>query len=143
MNEYENHEYMIKRLIHRMKQPDFRFLHPNIQMNYRQKIQAHEMAVVEQQKRIMAIKDEFIPTEGHLVSCDFYYNPDPNDKSKTKRVRLPSSAIQWLLDRLEKQGQSLEKIESLQPEAQADMAQMVAAMGGQLDGNLIPIDGGA
>ena len=42
VNKYDDHPYHIKMLVNRVKKPDFRFLDPQIQQVFNQKIQIHE-----------------------------------------------------------------------------------------------------
>lgn len=103
-NMYDNHEYLIRKLVNRTRQPDFVFLEPQFQQNYQMAIQTHEQLKVQQEIQLKQAQSEFIPTGGYLVACDFYV-PDKEDPSKLpKRVRIPSEAMQWLLDRLATQG---------------------------------------
>jgi hypothetical protein len=121
--QYDNMPYMIKRLTARMRQADFRTMPPNIQQNYAKAVQQYEQLIVKQQQAIKEANADFIPTDGYLVICDFYV-ADPANPGKTRRARLPFSAIQWLVKRLEAQGASLEQLESMQQGNLASMAQM-------------------
>lgn len=125
-NMYENHEYAVKGLIARMKQPDFQFLHPGIQQNYQKKLQEHEQAIAMQQEKIKQAQSEFIPSSGYAVVCDLYV-PDPTNPKQSKRVRVPSESLTWLLKQLEIQGSSQEAISQLNSQqATADIAQMIS-----------------
>jgi hypothetical protein len=107
----EDHAYALKRLNFRMKQPDFKFLPPQIQMNYQQKMQVHEQIDSFQKMQIQRAEQGFIPTGGYMVACDFYVQ-DPSDPSgvKTRRARLPYQAMEWLIQQLETQGQSQDQL---------------------------------
>lgn len=129
-HQHDNHEYVIKRLINRMKQRDFEMLNPQIQQNYQAKLQEHEQVLAAQQAQIQAAKDGFIPTGGYMVTCDFYIQVDAKDPSKVKRVRLPYEAIQWLIKKLETQGTSFQNLENMHQSAVADIAQMVMSQQG-------------
>jgi hypothetical protein len=99
----ENHKYIIKRLTKRIKQSDFALLHPTIQQMYRQKREMHrELEAIEAMK-LKALQSEFIPASGYEVVCDLYA-PDPANPAKTRRVRIPSESLEWLIKRLEQQG---------------------------------------
>lgn len=128
INMYDNHTYMIKRLTARMRMADFQFLTPEIQQNYAMRLEAHEEAVALQAKQLQAAQAGFIPTGGYLVACDFYVQTDAADPSKTKRVRLPSEALGWLIERLEVQGASLEQLESVND---ANLVQIAQKMGSE------------
>jgi hypothetical protein len=109
---HEDHEYALKMVITRMKQPDFRFLHPYIQSLYEQKKQEHEKLLAEQQQEIMRAQSQFIPSGGFSVAADFYV-PDPKNPQSTKRVRVPSESLQWLLKQLEIQGTTQEALKQM------------------------------
>lgn len=121
LNDFDNHVYMIKRLTSRMKQSDFRLLPANVQENYYAKLKEHELAEAEVQRKLIAAKSEYIPTDGYFVVCDFYV-PDPKDPLKKERVKIPSASLQWLITRLEDQGNSLDSLSQMQPEVQAHLA---------------------
>ena len=130
VNEYDNHVYMIKRLTQRMRQADFEYMDPVIQRNYAARLMEHQRIQAEQVQAIQAAEAGFIPTDGYLVSCDFYVQADPKDPSKVKRVRLPSGALQWLIKKLETQGSTLEQLESINQGNLAQIAQMVGGPDG-------------
>lgn len=133
---YDEHKYMIKRLTARMRQADFQFLPPPVQQNYAERLAAHETIAARQLKQIQQAQSGFIPTGGYLVSCDFYVQVDPADASKVKRVRMPSEALQWLIDKLETQGASLDQLETVNEQNLVDIAQRMggAGNGGTQDG---------
>jgi len=61
-----------------------------------------------------------------MVTCDLYV-PDPtNPKNQAKRVKIPGRALEWTLKRLEEQGATLEKMESMNQAVVAEIAQSVA-----------------
>lgn len=127
VHENDPHPYMIRRLTNRMRQADFQFLDERIKYNYTMRLQAHEQYIAEQAKQIQAAQSGFCPTGGYLVACDFYVQTDPKDPSKTRRVRLPSESLQWLIDKLETQGASLNQLENVN---QANLAQISQMIGG-------------
>lgn len=114
INDHDDHGYMVNRLTARMREPDFKFLDPQIQQNYKDVITIREELLAHQMQQEQALKDGFIPTGGYMVVCDLYM-PDPKDPSKTKRARLPYESMNWLIKRLEAQGMSLEAIDRMQP----------------------------
>lgn len=120
----DNHSYVAKRLAHRMKKRDFDFLTPQIKQNYENLKQQHEQADVEQQKVIQAAKADYIPTGGYMVTLDFYV-PDPKDPTSTRRARLPYESVQWLMQRIEQQGGSLQQLEGMEQSVRADVARMM------------------
>jgi hypothetical protein len=121
INQYDNHPYMIKRLVNRMRQADFKFLDPQIQQMYQQVVMAHEQtqAVLLQQEK--ALQADMIPTGGYLVTLDVYVN-DPVKPGVTKRARLPYESVVWLIKRLESQGTTLASLMSLQDAARGEIA---------------------
>lgn len=123
---YENHEYMIKRLTHRMKQSDFQFLPPQIQQIYQMKMVEHQQMLEEMNAKISAAKSEWIPTSGYLVVCDLYVS-DPDNPTKTRRARVPYDALSWLIKKLEAQGTALDKLEEQSLGVQAQLADMSMA----------------
>jgi hypothetical protein len=138
ISEFDNHIYMIKRLTQRMRQADFQYLEPQIQQNYAMRMQAHQQAQQQQLQQIKMMESQFIPTDGYLVSCDFYVQVDPKDPSKVKRVRLPSGSLQWLIKTLETQGSGLQQLESIN---QGNLAQIAQQMGSQGGGMPLPQQG--
>ena len=121
-NMYEDHKYAIKRLIHRMKQPDFIYLHPQIQQNYQMVLQTHEQLEAEQLRMMKQAQSDFIPATGPLVKADIYVT-DPENPDKTARAKIPMDALSWLIDKLEKQGLSLKDLQKIQQGGQADIAE--------------------
>lgn len=123
---YDDKQYMVKRLVSRTRQADFRFLPPVVQQNYSKMIQQYENAITMEQQQIQAAKDGFIPTGGYMVVCDIYVQ-DPANPANTRRARIPYESIQWLIQRLETQGSSLQQLESMNQGALAQMSQMMVA----------------
>jgi len=116
---YDDNEYYIKKLTHRMKQHDFRFLNPMVQQNYQQFIGIHQ----EQQKqKVEAAKQAqagFIPTGGAMITVNMRM-PDPNGEG-TKQVRLPYNAVMDLIKKLESQGMDLQTLEQMNQGALMEM----------------------
>jgi len=121
IHEYDNHVYMAKRLVARTRQADFEYLPAEIKNNYAMKIEAHQQAEVVRQKQIQAAEAGFIPTDGPSVVVDFYVS-DPLNPGKTRRARLPFNSIQWLIDKLEQQGNPLDSLEQMGNKALQSMA---------------------
>lgn len=130
VNQYDSHPYIIKRLTSRMKKSDFKFLPPQIQKNYQDKVQLHQQMEAANMQAIQRAESGFIPTGGYLVTCDFYVK-DPTDTTgeKTRRARLPYQAVEWLIKNMESQGASLESLEQLGSGAQAGIAQSFLQQG--------------
>lgn len=131
INQYDNHVYCIKRLVQRSRKADFKFLSPQIQQNYQQKILLHQQFEAQNQLVIQRAEQGFIPTGGYLVTCQFYVN-DPADETgqKTRLARVPYQALDWLIKQLEAQGQSQQELGDMNEGAQAQMAGVFTKMGG-------------
>lgn len=147
VHEYDNHVYLVKRLVARMRQADFDTLPEEIRRNYLIKIRMHEEANVQQIAELQAAQNEFIPTGGYMVTVDLYVS-DPKDPAKTRRARLPYEAVQWLINRLEDQGKTLDDLESMNQGAMAQMAGMMlqqkqAATGAEGMSPAMPVRGAA
>jgi hypothetical protein len=120
------------RLTGRMRKSDFKFLDPQVQNNYAAKVGMHQQMQVAQAAAIQRAEQGFIPTSGYLVACDLYVS-DPSDPKgvKTRRVRVNSDALSWLIKQLEAQGTMVEQLDGLPQGAQAQMADQLTAGGGQ------------
>jgi len=121
---YDDHKYCIETLTYRMGQPDFEQLDPRIQELYQRKLTEHEQAQAYTLQEIQRAEAGFIPTGGFLVSCDFY-QADPANPSKTKRVRVPSEALDWLIKQMKLQGTEQEALEQLPQGVLADIGGMM------------------
>lgn len=132
VNEFDDHEYALKRLSGRMKQADYKFLPPQIKQNYQDYKSQHEMILGKQNEAIASAKSEWIPTSGYMVVCDLYVS-DVKDPMKTRRARVPYDALSWLIKKLEVQGSALDKLEQQNPQVQAELAGQ--AMGAQGQGS--------
>lgn len=144
INQYDNHEYMIKKLTFRTRKPDFKMLDPKIQQTYQAKISLHQQFAAQNQLAIQQAEQGFIPTEGALITVDFYVNKPGQDGSpKQEKVKLPYTSIDWLLKRLDAQGQGQEalmsmsqsvlaqtagKLNEMQPQAQPPMGMQPPGM---------------
>lgn len=128
LSQYDNHQYMIKRLVSRMRQADFKFLPPEIQQGYQMQMQAHQQAEVDRLAMIQKAEAGFVPTGGYMVVCDLYVS-DPANPEKTRRARIPYEALKWLIEKLETQGQSLDELEKMNQGAVSQMAQQLLQRG--------------
>lgn len=125
----DDHVYAIKRLKLRTRKPDFKFLSPQIQQAYQMVIQQHEQLEAQRQVTLQRAEQGYIPTGGQLLGCDFFVT-DPANPSKTRRARIPSESINWLVTQLEAQGQGLEQLETMDPGAQEGIAQAMLSQPG-------------
>lgn len=124
---YQDHKYMLRRLASRMSKGDFDYLPVQIKQLYDKKVQAHQQAEAQEIEALKKAQSELIPTGGYMVACDFYIQSNANDPTKTQRVRLPSEAIQWLLDRMNQQGATQDALQQVQQGMLAQLAQRMAA----------------
>lgn len=123
-NRYDNHKYLIKRLIRRMKLRDFELLQPEIKQLYERKLMEHQMLEAQLQQEVLAQQAGYIPSGGYEVVCDLYA-PDPKDPSKTRRLRIPSEALEWLVKRLEQQGTYTVGLTNMNMGGVADIANLM------------------
>lgn len=123
---YDDHKYIIQMLQARMSKSDYEQLPGPVQMLYDHKVQMHEQMEAENVIAIQKAQAGFIPSGGYLVACDFYQG-DPNDPNRTKRVRIPSESISWLIDKLQTQGTEVDQLQHLESGGLADIARMTTA----------------
>lgn len=116
-----DHIYAAQRISARMLESDFNALDPQIQDNYRKKLEEHDFNETENQRKIQAAKADYIPTDGYFVVCD-YYVVNPKDPMKKDRLKIPSKSLEWLVQRLTDQGNSTEKLQQSSPEMQSQYA---------------------
>lgn len=136
-NKHDNHEYIVKRLVHRMKQADFKFLSPQIQQMYDAKLAQHEKAIVIAEREKQAAASGYIPSGGYLISCDFYV-PSADPTKLPKRARVPFEALQWLLKKLEEQGMSQKAIQAMDSGVVQDMNRMGLSQQANPQGQGVP-----
>lgn len=118
-NKYDDPEFVVKRLIARMRNPDFKFLDQQIQQNYQVLVGQYEDILVKQQVALMRAQQGYIPTGGYLVKADFYVQ---TPSGGSKRVELPFESVSWLIKQIEAQGESLEAIAAMNKGQVQDMA---------------------
>lgn len=128
IGQYDNHEYMIKKLSLRMRKPDYKFLEPQIQDNYVQKIALHQEFNARNKLAIQQMEQAFIPTTGALIPVDFYVNaPNSTGGVKQVKVKVPYDALADLLKKMEAQGTSINSLMDAPQGAQAEVANMVTS----------------
>jgi len=128
-SQYGDLEYKIKRLTLRTEKPDFKYLPPNVQQSYQQTINQFSQLEAQKQVQIQRAQQGYIPTGGQLLGCDFFVS-DPANPTRTRRARLPSESVQWLVTQLEAQGQGLEQLENLNSGSQAQIASLMSQQPG-------------
>lgn len=117
--EYDNHSFVIKRLVRRMKQPDFAFMNDQIKAMYSQKVQAHSLFMQRQREALERSQAGFIPMSGGTVAVNMSA-PDP-ETGKNKRIHVPAAAVTWLLKKLSEQGVQAREFLQLPPATLADI----------------------
>lgn len=128
--EDDNHPYMIKKLSQRMRQADFQFLNPQVQRIFVIKKQQHMQLQAVQEQKVIDMKNEYIPTDGPMIAADMYIQgTDPTKEAK--RVRIPQNAVDWLLKKLQAQGQDQQTLESM---STANMAQLAGLLNNRRPG---------
>lgn len=131
MTPYDDNIFYIKKLTHRMKQADFKFLPQPVQQMYAQLLQQHQQEEARKADEIKRAQAGFIPTGGPMVAVDMYVK-DPDPSKQPKRARIDQKSVQWLLEQLGKQGDSLEQMEEMEQSSLAQLAQMMNAQAPQL-----------
>lgn len=126
INQFDDPIYLIKRLVSRMRQADFKLLPPQIQQTYGATLQQYEALQVDQADKLQRAQQGFIPTSGYLVVCDLYVG-DPADPNKSRRARVPYDSLAWLIHQLEAQGKSLSDLENMNQAALGQMSDMLQA----------------
>lgn len=142
-NKYDSAEYLIKRLVARVRQADFSMLDPMIQQNYHRMISLYEEILVQRQREMLAAQAEFIPSGGARIKVDYYIN-DPKNPGRPVRATLPAESIDWLIKRLADQGSSQELLTAMNQGAVAEMASRFNQLEGaglQGSGMLPPVSG--
>lgn len=124
----DNGDYILKRISSRQKQSDYKLLSPQIQMNYDQVVMYYEQIEAQRAMAIKQAQSEFIPSGGALIAVD-YYVPDPNNKTRTIRARVPAESVDWLLKQLESQGSMQAALAQQTTGVQSDLARMLLMNG--------------
>lgn len=126
IGQYDTHPYMIKKLSLRMRKADFKFLSPEIQNNYVQKIALHQEFDAKNKMAIQQMEAGFIPMTGALIPVDFYVDvPNSTGGAKQTKVKIPYDALNHLLKMIEAQGTPLNSLADSPQGAQAQVADMV------------------
>jgi hypothetical protein len=114
----DDNVYIINRLGDRMRQPDFRLLNQYIQGLYMKQRELRGQIISQQKEQIAAQNAGMIPVTGAMIGVDMYVT-DPKDQSKSRRLRVPSDSMAWLVKRLETQGMGMAEINNMTPQDQA------------------------
>jgi hypothetical protein len=116
----DDNAYILGRLSDRMRQPDFRLMNPFIQGLYAKQRQMRSEVLNQQKEQLAAQNQGLIPTTGAMIGVDMYVT-DPKDPAKSRRLRVPSDSMAWLIKRIEEQGVGMADIYKLNPQDQAAM----------------------
>lgn len=131
-------EYVLKQVAKRKKERDFVLLPEQVKAIYDQYEQYHEQKMAEEAAAMKAAQSEFIPTTGAMIACDMYI-PNEDPTKTPKRVRVPYTALDWLVKQLERQGMSMQAIEQMNQAQVSEVAQMLLQGGGQQQGQASPM----
>lgn len=121
ITEFDDPVYMAQRLVARMRQADFVMLPFQSQEMYREALQTYKNMEQDNIMRIQRLQQGLIPTGGYLVTCDFYV-PNPMNPGNTKKLKVPSEALNWMVKQLGLQGTVLDELENANPGLQAQIA---------------------
>lgn len=111
---------MAEALSARMSEPDFQFLNPNIQRLYQLKLEEYDTLLSQQKSEIEQQNAGMIPDKGALIKADFWV-PDPTRKNNSVRMLVPTDSMQWLKERLERQGIMQDQLVGLPLGVQAEI----------------------
>jgi hypothetical protein len=129
----DNYEYYVKKVNSRMKQPDFRFLEPQIQelfVAYKDQLLGLMNEAKEAEVRATS---GFIPDGGALVRADYYITTTGAEgQAKTARAEFPAASLEWLHQKLLDQGAFKGRMNDAVSEK--DMIEMYGAGQGELPG---------
>lgn len=138
ISQSDDSQYVLKQVAKRKKERDFRLLPPQVQQMYMQYEQLHEQKVASEAAAMKAAQDEFVPTQGAMIACDMYI-PQEDPTKTPKRVRVPYSALDWLVKKLEQQGMSMQAMEQMNKAQVAEVAQMLLGQTAQQQGQASPM----
>lgn len=138
VSQSDDSQYVLKQVAKRKKERDFKLLPPQVQQMYMQYEQLHEEKVASEAAAMKAAQDEFVPTQGAMIACDMYI-PQEDPTKTPKRVRVPYSALDWLVKKLEQQGMSMQAMEQMNKAQVAEVAQMLLGQTAQQQGQASPM----
>lgn len=117
--------YISTELNHRMRKPDFKFLHPAIQQAYQQQVAQYQQLYNDNLRQVQLAQQGLVPFDGPTVPVDGMYEvtTGANGQPKTERLQFPQSSLNWLAEKLKTQGAALGDIATLPLGQQAQIAQ--------------------
>jgi hypothetical protein len=120
--QYANLDYLLAALTNRTVQADFPQLPQEIQAGYIQTIQNMEKIKSEQMLQVQQAQMGQIPMDGFLITCNASVDmPDSNGNVKQQRIKLPSGALSWLVQKMQQQGAMAQQTAQLPLGVQADI----------------------
>lgn len=128
----DNSKYILKQVSKRKKERDFNALPPQVQNLYAQYENFHNSKIDEEIKALKSLEAELVPTGGGMIACDMYV-PAEDPTKAPKRVRVPYQALDWLVNTLEQQGMTTDKLEAMN---EAQMTEIAKRFNG--GGNGVP-----
>lgn len=134
VSEVEDFAYKARMTTTRMSKPDFKELPLMVQDLYRRFLQVCEEGAAKAENERLRIEQGVIPTEGALLNTDLYRTV-PNSSGtgqKTERVKLPHSALEWLVESLQKQGVTQQNLAGLPASVQGGIMDRVATAAEQV-----------
>lgn len=118
--EEDDNVYIISRLGDRMRQPDFKYMSDYVKTLYNMQRQKRGMIIEMQRQKIAAQNAGMIPVTGAMIGVDMYVT-DPKDPVKSRRLRVPSDSMAWLIKRIEEQGMGMAEVNNMTPMDQASL----------------------
>jgi hypothetical protein len=128
ISQYDDNVYMMKKLIHRIRKPDYQYLSQEIQATFENYYEFFSDQEVQKQLELQRAQAGFIPTGGYTVKADFYVD----EGGKNTRAEIPYESLKWLMDKLEQQGLSQAALGQLSEQAQRDIAEKINSNAGRL-----------
>ena len=123
----ENHLYMLKQLRARTRQPDYMWgnkISDVTKQMYEGRINQHRQIQMENVIKQQMLNDGFIPTGGDVVTVNMTIQvTDAEGGSKMEKMKMPVETLNWVRDRLAKQGWAQDDLAKLTPEMQANMGE--------------------
>lgn len=117
----DNLDYLLKRIVNRTRGSDFSILPEPVKDEYLKLITYLEDKIAQREQQLQQAQKGWIPVSGAMIDSGIYV-PDPTNKARTRRLRLPYDSVYWLWQKIEAQGSSLENLELQAKSTQADIA---------------------
>lgn len=100
--QFDDHNYMLNALMNRMRKSDFESLPVTVKKLYQDRIGQHEQIINSQKEEQIRQNQGTIPSDGFLTTVNASWNNPAT--GKVERIKVPSSSIMWLSQRLAQQG---------------------------------------